>query len=69
VTKERAEDFTAVKIQVKVFWIVKPCSVAVGYQRHAPSQPRRPQLETHAFFIPHSLLLSLCVNATAVVPN
>jgi hypothetical protein len=24
--------FTAVKIQVEVFWVVTPCSVVVGYQ-------------------------------------
>jgi hypothetical protein len=24
--------FTAVKIQVEVFWIMTPCSVVVGYQ-------------------------------------
>jgi N-acyl-L-homoserine lactone synthetase len=24
----------AVKIQVKVFWVVMPCSVAVGYQHY-----------------------------------
>jgi hypothetical protein len=24
----------AVKIQVEVFWVVTPCSVAVGYQHH-----------------------------------
>jgi hypothetical protein len=29
----RFEVFTAVKIQVQVFWVVKPCSVVVGYQR------------------------------------
>jgi expansin (peptidoglycan-binding protein) len=27
----RFEVFTVVKIQVEVFWIVAPCSVAVGY--------------------------------------
>jgi hypothetical protein len=27
------EAFTAVKIQVMVFWVVTPCSVVVGYQR------------------------------------
>jgi hypothetical protein len=35
----RFEIFTAVKIQVEVFWVVMPCSVVVGYQ------PRRPPLE------------------------
>jgi hypothetical protein len=25
--------FTAVKIQVDVFWVLTPCSVVVGYQR------------------------------------
>jgi hypothetical protein len=25
------EAFTAVKIQVEVFWVVTPCSVVVGY--------------------------------------
>jgi len=25
-----------VKIQVEVFWIVKPCSVALGYLYHNP---------------------------------
>jgi len=29
----RFEVFTAVKIQVEVFWVVTPCSVAVGHQR------------------------------------
>jgi len=29
----RSEAFTAVKIQVEVFWVVTPCSVVVGYQR------------------------------------
>jgi hypothetical protein len=28
----RFEVFTVVKIQVKVFWVVKTCSVVVGYQ-------------------------------------
>jgi len=27
------EVFTAVKIQVEVFWVVTPCSVVVGYRR------------------------------------
>jgi hypothetical protein len=27
----RFEVFTAVKIQVKVFWVVTPCSVVVGH--------------------------------------
>jgi hypothetical protein len=27
------EVFMAVKIQVEAFWVVTPCSVAVGYQR------------------------------------
>jgi hypothetical protein len=27
------EVFTVVRIQVDVFWVVTPCSVAVGYQR------------------------------------
>jgi len=27
------EVFTAVKIQVEVFWVVTSCSVVVGYQR------------------------------------
>jgi hypothetical protein len=27
------EAFTAVMFQVDVFWVVKPCSVVVGYQR------------------------------------
>jgi len=31
-TYVRCEVFTEVKIQIKVFWIVTPCSVAVGYQ-------------------------------------
>jgi hypothetical protein len=31
----RFEVFTAVKIHVKVFWVVTPRSVAVGYQRFA----------------------------------
>jgi hypothetical protein len=25
------EAFTAVKIQIEVFWVVTPCSVVVGY--------------------------------------
>jgi hypothetical protein len=25
-----------IKIQVEVFWVVTPCSVVVGYQRHIP---------------------------------
>jgi hypothetical protein len=25
------EVFTAVKVQLEVFWVVKPCSVVVGY--------------------------------------
>jgi hypothetical protein len=25
--------FTALKMQIEVFWIVTPCSVVVGYQR------------------------------------
>jgi hypothetical protein len=29
----RYEVFTAVKIQVDVFWVVTPCSVVVGYRR------------------------------------
>jgi hypothetical protein len=29
----KSEVFTAVKIQVDVFWFVTPCSVVVGYQR------------------------------------
>jgi len=29
---ERYEVFTAVKIQVKVVWIVTPCSIMVGYK-------------------------------------
>jgi hypothetical protein len=32
-TSLRFEVFTAVKIQAEVFWVVTPCSVAVGYQR------------------------------------
>jgi len=28
----RFEVITAVKIQIKVFWVVTPCSVAVRYQ-------------------------------------
>jgi hypothetical protein len=28
----RFEVFTVVKIQIKVFWIVMPCSFVVGYQ-------------------------------------
>jgi hypothetical protein len=28
----RVEVFTAVKIQVEVFWVLKPCSVVLGYQ-------------------------------------
>jgi len=27
------EVFTAIKIQVEVYWVVTPCSVAVGYHR------------------------------------
>jgi hypothetical protein len=30
----RREVFTAVKIQVEVFWVVTPCSVVIGYQRN-----------------------------------
>jgi hypothetical protein len=29
---QRFEVFTAVEIQVEVFWVVTPCSVVVGYQ-------------------------------------
>jgi hypothetical protein len=29
----RLEAFTAVKVQVEVFWVVTGCSVVVGYQR------------------------------------
>jgi hypothetical protein len=29
----RYEGFTVVKIQVKVFWVVTPCSVVVEYQQ------------------------------------
>jgi hypothetical protein len=32
----RHEVFMTVKIQVEVFWIVKPCSVALGYLYHNP---------------------------------
>jgi hypothetical protein len=55
----RFEVFTVVKIQVKVFWIMTPCSVLVGYsegegtmdlgnvgiipQHYTVSQPRRTQ--------------------------
>jgi hypothetical protein len=57
----RFDVFTAVKIHGEVFWIVTPCSVAVGYQEdgdnkilrnvgilpqhYKVSQLRRPQLE------------------------
>jgi hypothetical protein len=27
------EVFTAVKIQIEVFWVVTPCSVVLGYRR------------------------------------
>jgi hypothetical protein len=33
---EKFEIFTAVKIQVKVFWVVMPCSIVVGYQCFRP---------------------------------
>jgi cephalosporin hydroxylase len=33
----RFQIFTAVKIQVEVFWVVTPYSVAVGYQRFGGS--------------------------------
>jgi len=29
----RFEVFTAVKIQVEIFWVVTQCSVVAGYQR------------------------------------
>jgi hypothetical protein len=29
----RFEVFTAVKIQVQVYWVLTPCSVVVGYRR------------------------------------
>jgi hypothetical protein len=29
----RFKAFTAVKMQVEVFWVVMPCSDVVGYQR------------------------------------
>jgi hypothetical protein len=31
--REGSEVYTAVKVQVEVFWVVIPCSTAVGYQR------------------------------------
>jgi hypothetical protein len=33
----------AVKMSIVVFWGVKPCSLAGGYQDHMTSKPRRPQ--------------------------
>jgi hypothetical protein len=45
------EVFTAVKIQVEVFWVVTQCNVVLGYQSFGSpccllgSQPRRPGLE------------------------
>jgi hypothetical protein len=33
----RLEVFMAVNIQIKVFWIVTPCSDVVGYQRFGGS--------------------------------
>jgi hypothetical protein len=30
ITDVRFEFFTVVKIQIEVFWVVTPCSVAVG---------------------------------------
>jgi len=44
----RYEVFTAVKIQVKFFGVVMPCSVVVGYQQFrgpVASQSRRTRLE------------------------
>jgi hypothetical protein len=63
----RYEVFTAVKIQVEVFWIVISCNVVVGYQcvrdvccsetfvsyHNTTTQPRRPQLELRC----HQVLL------------
>jgi hypothetical protein len=31
---ETSEVFTAVMIEVSVFWVVTPCSVVVGYQSY-----------------------------------
>jgi hypothetical protein len=39
VLDEDFEAFAAVKIHVKVFWIVKPCRVVVRYQRFRGPHP------------------------------
>jgi hypothetical protein len=33
VSKERFESFTAAMFEIEVFWVVMPCSVALGYRR------------------------------------
>jgi len=58
-------------VQVKVFWVVTPCSAAVGYQcfwgpccyhkQYMASQPRIPQLEN---FHDRSLSLILLTSAS-----
>jgi len=40
-TKQKQRLKTAVKIQVQVFWVVTPCSVAVGYHRFQWPSPWR----------------------------
>jgi len=39
-------------LQVKVFWIVMPCLVMVGYKHYMTPQPRRPWLESSVLWKP-----------------
>jgi len=51
------EAFTAVKIQVEVFWVVTPCSVVAGWQRFGGPCCRHLQGEVRVI-VPWSLHLS-----------
>jgi hypothetical protein len=44
---ERFEIFTAMKIQIVIFWVVTPCSNMVGYQRFGGPCCFHLQITTH----------------------
>jgi len=49
----RFEDFTVLKIQVVVFWVVMPCSVVVGYQHFGECSASCWLLSSAPSYTPH----------------
>jgi len=47
----RFELFTAMKIQVEVFWVVTPCDIVVGYRQHGRLKRWYPTTTLHGVII------------------